>query len=67
MIVFVVGYILIAFEHPLKIDKAATALLTGVLCSTIYIVSGNEKDPAVEKLLHHIGEISSILFFFLEQ
>jgi hypothetical protein len=27
VVVFIVGYALIAFEHPLKIDKAASALL----------------------------------------
>ena len=32
VVVFIIGYVLIALEHPLKIDKAATALLTGVFC-----------------------------------
>src|SRR6188508_2898266 len=63
--VFIVGYILIALEHPLKIDKAATALLTGVLCWTVYIVAEHEKETAVAELLHHMGDISSILFFLL--
>ena len=36
-VVFVLGYTGIALEHPLKIDKAATALLTGVLLWTIYM------------------------------
>ena len=35
-IVFVLGYFAIAMEHPIKIDKAASALLTGVICWTIY-------------------------------
>ena len=65
IIVFVIGYLAIAFEHPLKLNKAAAALLTGVLCWTIYILSGVEKELAVEELLHHLGEISSILFFLL--
>tara|TARA_R110002050_G_scaffold217586_1_gene353593 strand:+ start:1704 stop:1811 length:108 start_codon:yes stop_codon:yes gene_type:complete len=30
--VFIVGYLFIALEHTVKIDKAATALLTGTLC-----------------------------------
>ena len=34
IIVFVLGYTAIALEHPLKINKAATALITGVLCWT---------------------------------
>lgn len=38
VIVFVLGYIAIALEHPLKIDKAASALLIGTLTWTIYIL-----------------------------
>lgn len=38
-VVFILGYTGIALEHPLKIDKAATALMTGVLLWTIYILS----------------------------
>lgn len=38
--VFVIGYILIALEHPIKINKTATALLTGVICWTIFMVAG---------------------------
>lgn len=65
IIVFVIGYLAIALEHPLRLNKAAGALLTGVLCWTLYIFSGVDKEKAVEELLHHIGEISSILFFLL--
>lgn len=39
--VFVLGYITIAFEHPLKLNKAASALITGVLCWTIYILQSS--------------------------
>jgi Na+/H+ antiporter NhaD/arsenite permease-like protein len=37
--VFIVGYIIIALEHPLKINKTATALITGVICWTLFILS----------------------------
>ena len=30
-LVFVIGYLAIALEHPLHINKAASALVTGVL------------------------------------
>lgn len=63
--IFIIGYLLIAFEHPLKLNKAASALLTGVLCWTIYIFSQTQKEVVVEELLHHLGEIASILFFLL--
>ncbi len=33
--IFVLGYSAIIFEHPLKINKTAPALITGVLCWTV--------------------------------
>ena len=39
IIVFVVGYLAIALEHPIKINKTASALLTGVICWTLFILS----------------------------
>lgn len=65
IVVFVLGYLAIAFEHPLRINKAASALITGVICWTIYIVQSGEVETVTEELLHHLGEISSILFFLL--
>ena len=38
--IFVIGYLCIALEHPLKINKTAFALFTGVTIWTIYILSG---------------------------
>jgi|GEM_PF-2090455 len=63
--IFIAGYIAIAFEHAIKLNKAASALITGVLCWTIYILQSNSVDAVGEELLHHIGGISSILFFLL--
>jgi len=36
LVVFIIGYTAIALEHPLKIDKAASALLIGTLTWAIY-------------------------------
>lgn len=36
ILVFLVGYLLIALEHPLKINKAGTALLTGITLWVMY-------------------------------
>jgi len=41
-IVFILGYILIVLEHVIKINKAASALLLGVLTWTIYTLGGTE-------------------------
>jgi len=62
---FIIGYIAIAFEHTIKINKAASALITGVVCWTFYIVFTGNKDLVVENLLHHLGGLSQILFFLL--
>jgi Na+/H+ antiporter NhaD/arsenite permease-like protein len=64
-ITFVLGYLAIAFEHVLKVNKAASALLTGVICWTIYILSHPAKDLIAHQLSDHLGEVSGILFFLL--
>ncbi len=69
---FVLGYLFIALEHRVHVDKAATALFTGVCCWVLLIL-GREHIfvPAVElefineAVLHHIGEIAEILFFLI--
>jgi Na+/H+ antiporter NhaD/arsenite permease-like protein len=38
LIIFVVGYTAIALEHNIGIDKAASALVTGILCWTVYVL-----------------------------
>ena len=65
IVVFVLGYAAIAFEHPIKIDKAASALITGVLVWTLFVFTGTDTHFIEEELLHHLSEISSILFFLL--
>ncbi len=62
---FVLGYLAIAFEQPLRLNKAASALITGVLCWTVFIMQSHDAAAVSEKLVDHLGEISSILFFLL--
>jgi Na+/H+ antiporter NhaD/arsenite permease-like protein len=64
-VIFILGYLAIAFEHPIRINKAASALLTGVVCSSVYALSGNQKELVSENLSHHLSEIAGILFFLL--
>lgn len=63
--VFVIGYLLITLEHNIKINKAATALLTGVACWTIYMLLEKEPDVINGELSHHLSGISEILLFLL--
>lgn len=75
LITFIIGYLFIAFEHTIKVDKAAVALLTGTVCWVLFIIGGETLLPQVipEDLIHiipenlreHLGEIAEILFFLL--
>ncbi|QGX41136.1 sodium:proton antiporter NhaD [Permianibacter aggregans] len=61
--IFVVGYLFIALEHNTHINKAAPALLTGVVLWTIAAFAIPHE--ANKELFHHLGEISQLLFFLL--
>ena len=45
IVVFVLGYLAIVFEHQIHINKAASAIVTGVLCWTIYAVGYDQLVP----------------------
>ena len=62
--IFALGYFFIAFEHKFKIDKAATALITGVLTWTI-LVSFSDYKIIDKELAHHLVDIGEIVFFLL--
>jgi Na+/H+ antiporter NhaD/arsenite permease-like protein len=48
LIIFILGYVCIAAEHSLRVDKAATALITGVLCWTLYFMGSHEPSAALQ-------------------
>lgn len=56
ILVFVVGYLAIALEHPLKVDKTASALLLGMLLWIFYAMGAHEIIPAV-----HPGELNAYI------
>ena len=78
--VFVFGYICIALEYPLKINKAATALLMCAVLWTIFAMSGmgamtpdfanglteeSFHDFLSTNIVHHLGETGETVFFLL--
>jgi Na+/H+ antiporter NhaD/arsenite permease-like protein len=66
ILIFVLGYLAIALEHPIKVNKTASALVTGVLCWTLYALSSHESIELIgEDLSHHLSEIAAILFFLM--
>jgi Na+/H+ antiporter NhaD/arsenite permease-like protein len=71
--VFIIGYACIALEHPLKVNKTATALLLGVLTWAIYnafnLASGVDIETyrqfVTTNLIENLGETAEIVFFLL--
>jgi Na+/H+ antiporter NhaD/arsenite permease-like protein len=45
IVVFVIGYVAIALEHPLHINKAASALFIGMVCWTLYVLDAERLLP----------------------
>lgn len=75
--IFVLGYMMIVMEHPIKINKTASALLTGMACWVAIAVMEPETqwsdmipgqsyaDFVGQNLRHHLSDIAEILFFLL--
>ena len=77
IVVFVLGYLAIVFEHQIHINKAASAIVTGVLCWTIYAVGYDQLVPqatfeAWEKVhaaggdVHAVSQLPAKLEFITE-
>ncbi len=69
---FVIGYIAIIFEHPLKLDKTVPALIMGALAwaaislGHLEVVDHHHHVASIDEvLLHHIGKVAEILFFLI--
>jgi Na+/H+ antiporter NhaD/arsenite permease-like protein len=62
----VLGYLLIVFEHQIRINKSASALAMGSLLWIFYTISNLENLKKIEgELAHHLAEIAGIVFFLL--
>lgn len=64
IIIFVIGYVLIALEHPLHMNKATFALLTCGALWTLYALFGN--DPGThEAIVMQLGDACEIVVFLI--
>jgi Na+/H+ antiporter NhaD/arsenite permease-like protein len=58
VLIFTVGYLAIALEHFVKINKTATALLTGIICWTLFAI--DLPDQALLESQHYATVVSGI-------
>ncbi|WP_153117460.1 sodium:proton antiporter NhaD [Rhodocyclus tenuis] len=65
ILIFVVAYAAIALEHPLKINKAASALICAGLLWTIYAVSLGDTHLLGEQLGESLMTTAQIVFFLM--
>lgn len=63
IILFVLGYAFIALEHPLKINKSASALLLAVALWSVFALFGDGFEHS--EIISHLGETAEIVFFLL--
>jgi Na+/H+ antiporter NhaD/arsenite permease-like protein len=65
VVVFVIAYAAIALEHPLKINKSASALIGAGLLWTIYALSTGDHHLVGEQLNESLAGTAQIIFFLL--
>lgn len=65
VVIFVLAYAAIAFEHPLKINKSASALVGAGLLWTLYAVSTNDAHLVGEHLSESLISTAQIVFFLM--
>jgi Na+/H+ antiporter NhaD/arsenite permease-like protein len=64
-IIFALGYIAIALEHVIKVNKAAVAMFLGTLLWLIWFNVSIDTAHTTEQLFHCFGELAQILFFLI--
>ncbi len=65
IIIFIVTYAAIALEHPIKINKSASALLGAGLLWIIYAVFSNNDSQVNHQLSESVASTAQIVFFLI--
>ena len=79
IVCFIIGYLVIVFEHPLKLDKTVPALIMGAFCWALislghmeiydhhgHVMHGDDYYADLSNvLLHHVGKTAEILIFLI--
>ncbi len=65
VVIFVLAYASIALEHPLGVNKAASALIGAGLLWTIYALNGGDPHLISENLQESVATTAQIVFFLM--
>ena len=65
VVVFILAYTAIALEHPLKINKSASALLAAGTLWTIYALGSGDHPAAIANLNESLAQTAQIVFFLM--
>lgn len=65
VIIFVIAYAAIALEHPIKINKSASALLGAGLLWSVYSLSTNDHSIVGHQLSESLATTAQIVFFLI--
>ena len=65
ILIFVLAYLAIALEHPLKVNKSASALVGAGLLWTIYAIATNNTDVVSHELSETLISTAQIVFFLI--
>jgi drug/metabolite transporter (DMT)-like permease len=65
VVIFVVAYAAIALEHPIQINKSASALLAAGLLWTVYAVLTGDHQLVGENLTESLASTAQIVFFLM--
>lgn len=65
VIIFIVAYAAIALEHPIKINKSASALIAAGLLWTVYAVLTGDHHRIGEQLSESLAATAQIVFFLM--
>jgi Na+/H+ antiporter NhaD/arsenite permease-like protein len=65
VVIFVVAYAAIALEHPLGVNKTASALIAAGLLWTVYALMSGDHERVVENLSESLAATSQVVFFLM--
>lgn len=65
IIIFLIAYSVIIFEHSIGVDKSGPALLGGILMWAAYALGTGDFTEVNSHFSHHISDIAGILLFLM--